>query len=208
MSKRSMLVVAACILGLLLSLPASAETPLTDQPVAPAKADAAALSEHEPFIRQAYALAVSAGKHGNHTFGAVLVHQGKVILTSENTVYTDDDISRHAEVNLLVNARRKFPSDVVRSSTVYSSAAPCPLCSAALAARGISRIVYGVSYEAFDRVFGTKEVLLPCDSMFRQLQKELAFIGPVLEEEGLQVFKHWPENDPFKQFVSGRLKNL
>ncbi|MDO9631234.1 MAG: nucleoside deaminase [Humidesulfovibrio sp.] len=208
MSKRSMLVVPSCILMLLLSQPASAETPRTDQPVAPAKAVAIGLREHEPFIRQAFELAVSAGKHGNHTFGAVLVHQGKVILTSENTVCTDNDVSRHAEINLLVNARRKFPSDVVRSSTVYTSAAPCPFCSAALAARGISRIVYGVSYEAFNRVFGTKEVLLPCDSLYRQLHKELTFIGPVLEGEGLLVFKHWPESDPFKQFISERLKIL
>lgn len=45
------------------------------------------MNPQEPFIRQCYDLAIAAGKRGNHTFGALLVHQGQVILTAENTVH-------------------------------------------------------------------------------------------------------------------------
>jgi len=78
-------------------------------------------TDHEQFIRQAFDLAISAGKKGNHPFGAVLVHQGKAILTAENTVNTDNDFSHHAEANLLARANREFSREVLRQSTIYTS---------------------------------------------------------------------------------------
>ena len=34
---------------------------------------------HETIIRRCYELAISAGKKGHDTFGAVLVHDGKIL---------------------------------------------------------------------------------------------------------------------------------
>ena len=44
--------------------------------------------QHDGFMRVCYSLAVQSGKKGNHTFGAVLVNQGKIIETAENTEVT------------------------------------------------------------------------------------------------------------------------
>jgi tRNA(Arg) A34 adenosine deaminase TadA len=44
--------------------------------------------EHDPFIRKAIELAIASGKKGNDTFGAVLVHEGAIIATAENTQNT------------------------------------------------------------------------------------------------------------------------
>lgn len=159
-------------------------------------------TEHEPFIRKCYALAIRSGENGDHPFGAVLVHQGAVILTARNTVYTDDDPTHHAEINLMVHARRKFTRDVIKNSTVYTSMAPCPMCSYALAARGITRVVYGVSYAAFGALLGSNGKHLPGDVVYRYLDKELEFIGPVLEEEGMAVFNSWPEQDELRHVIT------
>lgn len=149
---------------------------------------------HEPFIRQTYELAISAGKKGNHPSGALLVYQGKVILTAENTVNTDKDDTNHADTNLLLKARRELTADVIRQSTLYTSTAPCTMCSTVMWYMGIRKVVYGVSYEAFAKVAGYKVEGIPFDQVYRNNGTALEWIGPVLEEEGLQVLRFPPES--------------
>ena len=52
--------------------------------------------EHEEFMRKAIELAIASGKKGNYTFGAVLVHEDKIIASGENTQVTGDGYG-HAE---------------------------------------------------------------------------------------------------------------
>ena len=156
---------------------------------------AAEVKTHEPFIRKCYELAMSAASKGNHPFGSLLVHQGKVVATSENTVNTDNDFTRHAELNLIVHARRTLSRDVIRNSTLYTSTAPCSFCSQALSAQGITRIVYGVHYAPFNNRMGIKDKAVSCETIYEILGKKVDFIGPVLESEGLEVFDHWPLSD-------------
>ena len=42
-------------------------------------------SNHEEYMRRCYELAISAGKKGFDTFGAVLVYDGKILEEAENT---------------------------------------------------------------------------------------------------------------------------
>ena len=153
--------------------------------------------EHERFMRQCFDLAVAAGEKGNHTFGALLVYEGEVILTSENTVNTDDDNSHHAELSLMVEANRKFSKQFIGQCTVYTSTAPCMMCSAMILSMGVKKVVYGVSYKAFARLSQSNSKRVPCDELYRLAETPLVWIGPVLEEEGLRVFSHWPHGDSF-----------
>jgi tRNA(Arg) A34 adenosine deaminase TadA len=147
---------------------------------------------HEPFIRQCLDLAISAGKKGNQPFGALLVHQNQVILTAENTVRTDQDSTRHAELNLVVKGERALSVEVLRQSTLYTSTAPCLICAAVIWSAGISQLVYSVSYEAFAKMIPGEFKYIPCDEIYQRLGTALDLAGPILEEEGLQVFRYWP----------------
>ena len=147
--------------------------------------------DHEIFIRRCHTLAVSAGKKGNHTFGALLVHGGRVIMTAENTVNTDNDDFRHAEYNLVMKSREAFSADVLADSTLYTSTTPCLLCTAAILAAGIGRLVYSVSDEGFAGLVPGEHTYIPCNEIVRRLGCKLEVIGPVLEEDGLQVFQYW-----------------
>ena len=150
------------------------------------------MNRHEPYIRQSIELAISAARKGNHPFGALLVHEEEVIMTAENTVMADNDSTRHAELNLVVKSERAFPPGVLGECTLYTSTAPCLMCTAVIWDAGITRIVYSVSYESLARLISGNYNYISLDKIYRQLKTDVEFIGPVLEMEGLEAYKHWP----------------
>jgi tRNA(Arg) A34 adenosine deaminase TadA len=147
--------------------------------------------EHVRFIRECHALAISAGKKGNHTFGALLAHDNEIILRAENTVNTAQDDFQHAEYNLVMKSKEAFSVDVLAASTLYTSTAPCFLCTATILAANIGRIVYSVSYETFAQLIPGGYKYISCGEIAERLGKDTQVIGPILEKEGLKVFQYW-----------------
>jgi tRNA(Arg) A34 adenosine deaminase TadA len=148
-------------------------------------------AEHEQFIRKTIELAITSGKKGNNTFGAVLVHNGKMIATAENTEMTGDGYG-HAEYNLAIESAQQFPEQVLRECTFYTSAPPCPRCAFSILAIGIKRIVMSVSYEGFARLIpGTFDMLSIEEIVDRLCLEDVEILGPFLEEEGLRAFEYW-----------------
>ena len=147
--------------------------------------------EHEPFVRQAIDLAITSGKKGNDTFGAVLVHEGQVIATAENTQNTGQGYG-HAEYNLAIQAAQQFPESVLRESTFYCSATPCPRCAFSILAIGVRQIVICVGYEAFASLIPEQFTMLSIQEIVQRLELEDVVIeGPVLEDEGMRAFEYW-----------------
>ena len=181
--------IIVCLLSLSVS-PAIAGNQTT-----PYKQGAGITIDHEPFIRQTFDLAISSGKHGNHTFGALLVHQGKVVLTAENTVNTDANCTHHAETNLVSKAKRELSPEVIRESTLYASTEPCSLCCAAMYYVGFKRVVYGVSSKGLAKLTGWHDEGLSCNEFYRYKGGRIDWIGPVLEEEGTKVFRYMPKKN-------------
>ena len=109
-----------------------------------------AISDHEHFMRQAIRLAEEAAAAGNHPFGALLVADGQVLQTAHNTVLTDRDATRHAELNLVSAAYRRFGRELLAHSTLYTSLEPCPMCAGAIYWAGIPTVVYGAPGELLE----------------------------------------------------------
>src|SRR5437867_12585511 len=80
------------------------------------------------FLKHAIELARQARAAGNHPFGALLVLDGRVVLTARNTVATDRDPTAHAETNLVTSAIRQLSPDHIRRTALYTSCEPCPMC--------------------------------------------------------------------------------
>jgi hypothetical protein len=76
---------------------------------------------------------------------------------------------------------------------LYASTEPCTFCRAAMYYAGITRVVYGVSSKALQELTGWHDEGLPCDELYRHKGEKLDSIGPILEEEGLEVFHHMPK---------------
>ncbi len=147
--------------------------------------------QHEGFIRRCYELAVSAGKKGHDTFGAVLVHDGAILEEAENTADYARKIFGHAEFNLVHKCADQYPDDVLAESVLYTSCAPCERCLAAIASLGIRRVVCGVSYKAFSRLLPFEYRPLDREGLLARLGIRLTLTESVLEDEGMRVFEWW-----------------
>jgi len=145
---------------------------------------------HEDYIKKTYALARSAEKKGNHPFGALLVIDDKIALTAENTVFSDHDVTRHAELNLISKASQKLSSELLGQSILYTSTEPCAMCSGAIFWAGISKIVYGCSAGKLGEIAGGAFVV-PCRDILIYGQRKIKIIGPVLEQQGAAIHRNF-----------------
>ena len=157
----------------------------------------------EIFMRRCYALAVSAGRKGYDTFGAILVHDGKILEEAENTADYEKGIFGHAEFNLVHRCANRYPDDVLAASTVYTSCAPCERCLAAIASLGVRRVVCGVSYRAFSRLLPFEYRAVDREGLLRQLGIQMTLTESVLEDEGMRAFEWWGgEHRPLEELIA------
>jgi tRNA(Arg) A34 adenosine deaminase TadA len=100
-------------------------------------------------LRHAQELAAEAARHGNRAFGAVIVDaNGQLLAAAENSTITDRDIAAHAEINAIRLVCRADLQQHLPGATIYASAEPCPMCTGAIIRFGLSRVVYGVGWDA------------------------------------------------------------
>jgi tRNA(Arg) A34 adenosine deaminase TadA len=148
-------------------------------------------TKDEAYIRQCYTLAREAVGNGNHPFGALLEKDGQVVLTAVNTVHSANDKTRHAEINLVAEAGRRFSAGELAHCTLYTSTEPCAMCTGAIYAAGIPAIVFGCSAKALYDLLHS-DLSIPSRDILALGQRQTAVIGPILEEEGLQIHRaYW-----------------
>lgn len=147
--------------------------------------------DHEAYIRRCYHLAISAGKKGYDTFGALLVHHGKILEQAENTADYQRSLFGHAEFNLVHQCANKYADEILREAVLYTSCAPCERCLAAIASLGIRTVVYGVSYKEFSKLTPFDDQPFDREGLLAQLHLPVKLIGPILEDEGMHVFEYW-----------------
>ena len=143
--------------------------------------------QNAEFMREAIRLANEAVNKGNHPFGAVLVHSETIILSAENTVNTEHDVTNHAEINLVRQASRQFDATFLNDCTLYASTEPCAMCSGAIFWSGIKRVVYGCSAKHLYEIAGGGSLPVPCQEILGRGQPPGQIIGPFLEAEAVQL---------------------
>ena len=140
----------------------------------------------EDFARQAIELARQARLAGDHPFGALLVVDGKVALTAQNTVATDRDPTAHAETNLVAKAIRHLSPDDIRRSVLYTSCEPCAMCVGKMYWAGVRSIVYALPAEEL-AAFAGRDLLIPCAELFAWAVDRVTIAGPLLLQEAREV---------------------
>lgn len=138
------------------------------------------------WIRKALTLAASARAKGNHPFGALLVRGGEFLLSAENTVNTENDVTGHAELNLVRSAWQQFGPLALKDCTLYTSTEPCAMCCGAIYWAGIKRVVFGCSAAMLYRLTGGG-LHTPAAEILSHGSRQVLVAGPVLEEEALSV---------------------
>jgi tRNA(Arg) A34 adenosine deaminase TadA len=142
--------------------------------------------DHETYLRASIRLSEQARQKGNHPFGALLVKDGQVILTAENTVNTERDCTGHAELNLVRNASQQFDAETLSKCILYASTEPCAMCAGSIYWAGIPKVVYGCAAETLGKLAGSS-LVIPCREIFARGKNRVEVIGPVLEEEAVRA---------------------
>jgi len=98
------------------------------------------------FLARAIELARQGSELGDGgPFGAVIVHDGKIVAEAWNNVVASKDPTAHAEIAAIRSASAVLDRFHLNGCTLYASSEPCPMCLAAAYWAHIERIVFANS---------------------------------------------------------------
>lgn len=143
---------------------------------------------HETFLREAIRLSRRALERGDGPYGAVLVRGGRIVLARENTASTREDATRHAEMNLVVEAQESFGAEALAECTLYASTEPCAMCAGAIFWAGIRRVVFACPSSRHELVFGPALAVHGRD-VLTTATPPVETVGPLLEDEAAAVLE-------------------
>jgi len=96
-------------------------------------------------------------KHGG-PFGCVIVKDGRVIGKGHNRVLINKDATCHGEMEAIRDASRNIESHDLSGATLYTTAAPCPMCKGAILWSNIEKVYYGCNVDDTDSIGFRDEV--------------------------------------------------
>lgn len=124
-------------------------------------------------------------------FGAVVLHEGRIISEGWNQVTSTLDPTAHAEVVAIRRAALALGQFSLKGCMLYSSCEPCPMCLAAAYWARLDGIWFAASREdaasiGFDDGWIGQELVLPAEKRFLPSHQAMRF-------EAQKVFQEWSE---------------
>lgn len=99
------------------------------------------------FMKQALVEAQEAFRKGEIPVGAVVVCRGKIIARAHNMTERLNDVTAHAEMQVITSAAAALGGKYLTGCTLYVTLEPCLMCAGALAWSQVDRLVYGAADE-------------------------------------------------------------
>jgi len=85
-------------------------------------------------------------------FGAILVHDGRIVGAAHNRVVALNDPTAHAEILAIREACGTLGTFHLPDAILYTTCEPCPMCLAAIHWAHIGRVVYALTREDAARI--------------------------------------------------------
>ncbi|MEB3279766.1 MAG: nucleoside deaminase [Lyngbya sp.] len=136
-------------------------------------------------------IALEEAKKGDMPYGAVLVKDNQIVVRGHNTAQRDNDVTAHAEINVLRQftlENKSYSLDVLNGYTLYTTCEPCPMCAAACVWAGVSEIVFGASTQQLIQL-GSPQIDLSCEAVVKKGFQDLKITQGILAEDCLALFK-------------------
>jgi tRNA(adenine34) deaminase len=154
------------------------------------------------YLEMALEEAKIAYQEGTIPIGAVLVGpDGEMLSRGHNRVYTHDDPSWHAEIDVIRQSGKLLMDKRYKNRcTLYSSVEPCPMCTGALILADINRVVWALS----DDYLGALRIMKE-GNHFRHKYDKIAIAPQPYHDLALrseELHKLWDENRGIKYQVS------
>ncbi len=152
------------------------------------------MSDDDRFLARAIELAARGSALGEGgPFGAVIVHQGKIVGEGWNRVVVSRDPTAHAEIGAIRMACAALEHFHLHGCTLYASSEPCPMCLSAAYWARIERIVFANS-RAEAAAIGFCD-----DELYCELNRHFSARSIVMEHRplpgALEPMRQWA-NDP------------
>jgi tRNA(Arg) A34 adenosine deaminase TadA len=155
--------------------------------------------DHRRFMQMALETARNGIERGQTPFGACIVNDGEVVARAHNTVWSDTDITAHAEVQAIRQSCSRVSSIDLSGSVIYSTCEPCPMCFSACHWARIDTIVYGAEIsDAAD--FGFNEMPISDAEMKERGASPVHLISGVLRESCIQLFETWARRPDARKY--------
>ncbi len=120
-------------------------------------------------------------------FGAIIVKKGRIVGSSGNRVFVNCDPTAHAEVMAIRDACKNLDNTDLTGCEIYTSAEPCPLCTAAIYWSKIEAVYYSNTEEdAMQHGFIDKEILA---ELRKSKEKRSLLFKRIKNAQALQVFR-------------------
>eukprot|EP00931_Biecheleriopsis_adriatica_P007226 TRINITY_DN108534_c0_g1_i1.p1 TRINITY_DN108534_c0_g1~~TRINITY_DN108534_c0_g1_i1.p1 ORF type:complete len:425 (-),score=80.71 TRINITY_DN108534_c0_g1_i1:89-1363(-) len=152
--------------------------------------------EHKAHMREAIAVARKAAKAGTskerEPFGAVIVHEGKVVGRGSNSVLQTRDATATAEVNAIRSAAQALGTYDLNECTLYSTTVPDVMSMSACLWARIPQVQCAVTQE-FALRFGHEEGWLHFQELMagRPQDRAIETVDNVAKPLCEDVFKFW-----------------
>lgn len=125
-------------------------------------------------------------------FGSVIVKDGVIVGEGYNTVTSDNDPTRHGEINAIKNTCKNMSTFDLSGCELYTSAYPCPMCLGAIMWANIKTIYYGATAQ------DTGNIGFRDDFMYQWLNNKNEDSLRLIEldrKECVEVQKMWLDKD-------------
>ncbi len=142
---------------------------------------------NEKHMKLALDLAVASKARGEFPFGAVIVQDGMVVAAAENGERRKVDVTAHAELMALSEASWKLARRDLSDCIIYSSAEPCPMCSAAIFQSNIPRVAFGLYRDDLPHLFRRRKIRIAQLAEDWDYRPEV--VGGILREEAIKAFE-------------------
>lgn len=107
-----------------------------------------AANADEKYMQQLLPLA---HKNPKAPFSAIIVENKSGKILCEGLNHTAENPTYHGEIVAINNCAKAYPNLDWSTTTLYTTAEPCPMCESAIIWAGIAKVVYGTSIETLKK---------------------------------------------------------
>jgi len=103
----------------------------------------------EKLIQTCVDLAKSAVQHGEAPFGSLIAKDGEMLVTSEQRVIRDNDVTSHAEIVVMREVQKLLKTNDLSGYSLYTICEPCPMCAFMARELKFDRVVISLPSPSF-----------------------------------------------------------
>ena len=134
-------------------------------------------------------LAIEEAMKAPYPYAAVLVKEGKVIVTAGTTSEDSLDPTAHAEISVIRKACSELKTNNLHGLEMYTTVEPCPMCFSASWWAKISKIYFGISLAESSKLL-FPEMDVTSHYLNEHSGRKIELVGGILSEQIRELFNN------------------